>query len=194
MFGYRLLDVPGRLARFAEGVEITSLLLRSETPVSYDGTYYHLREARLLPRPQRPGGPPLVIGGGRAVLPLVARYADEWNVGFVNPAQYVALNGRLDQLLAEQGREPGAVRRSVMLGVVFGRGEEAVRTHAAQRARDWGVTEDALPSQGFVVGQGGAIAEQLRAYADAGAQRVMLQWLDMDDIDGLASLARDVLP
>jgi len=30
--------------------------------------------------------------------------------------------------------------------------------------------------------------------AEAGVQRIMLQWLDLDDLDGLEALARGVLP
>jgi alkanesulfonate monooxygenase SsuD/methylene tetrahydromethanopterin reductase-like flavin-dependent oxidoreductase (luciferase family) len=43
------------------------------------------------------------------------------------------------------------------------------------------------------VGDGAEIADQLAAWAAAGVQRIMLQWLDLDDLDGLAALARAVL-
>jgi F420-dependent oxidoreductase-like protein len=80
-FGFDLLEVGPRLDRFEEGLEVISRLLRSDTPVDFDGEYYHLEEAILLPRPQRPGGPRLLVGGNgpKRTLPLVARYAEEWN-------------------------------------------------------------------------------------------------------------------
>jgi alkanesulfonate monooxygenase SsuD/methylene tetrahydromethanopterin reductase-like flavin-dependent oxidoreductase (luciferase family) len=38
------------------------------------------------------------------------------------------------------------------------------------------------------------IVEQLGRLSEVGVQRVMLQWLDQDDLDGLEALARTVLP
>jgi len=66
------------MARLEEGLEVITRLLRSTGPVSYTGRFYRLEEAMLLPRPGRPGGPPILIGGSgpKRTLPLVARYGD----------------------------------------------------------------------------------------------------------------------
>ena len=47
--------------------------------------------------------------------------------------------------------------------------------------------------RGMIVAAGGEIKPQLQALSDAGVQRVMLQWLDLDDLDGLRDLAKVVL-
>ena len=75
--------------------------------------------------------------GARRTLPLVAAYADEWNAVFLRPDELARRSALLDRLLRQRGREPGAVRRTLMTGV----------------------------------------------------QRVMLQWLDLDDLVGLELLA-----
>jgi alkanesulfonate monooxygenase SsuD/methylene tetrahydromethanopterin reductase-like flavin-dependent oxidoreductase (luciferase family) len=46
----------------------------------------------------------------------------------------------------------------------------------------------------MVVGDGQQIRDQLEAYAAAGVQRIMLQWLELDDLDGLEVLAKALLP
>jgi alkanesulfonate monooxygenase len=51
-----------------------------------------------------------------------------------------------------------------------------------------------LRERGMIVGTPGEVVEQLGRLAEAGAQRVMLQWLDLEDIDGLEAIARDVIP
>ena len=51
-----------------------------------------------------------------------------------------------------------------------------------------------LASRGLAVGTSSEIVEQLGAIHEAGIQRVMLQWLDLDDLDGLEALAEGVLP
>ena len=47
MFGYALGDVPARMDRFAEALHVVSGLLKSDHPISFDGAYYHLHNARL---------------------------------------------------------------------------------------------------------------------------------------------------
>ena len=77
---------PGRSLR--RGLEVITLLLRNDEPVSFDGEFYRLRDAVLMPRSPRPGGPPIVIGGNglRRTSPLAARYADEWNAVLIPPS------------------------------------------------------------------------------------------------------------
>jgi F420-dependent oxidoreductase-like protein len=191
-YGWDLLDVPARFARFEEGLEIVTRLLNSDTPIDFEGAYYRLREAILLPRPQRPGGPPILIGGNgpKRTLPLAARYATEWNAVYVSPARFAELNGRLDDLLAETGRKPATVRRSLMTGTLFGRDEAEVERKLAARNR----TAAEMREIGVAVGTGSALIDQLGQWQAAGVQRIMLQWLELDNIDGLEALAAAILP
>jgi probable F420-dependent oxidoreductase len=70
-------DAPAvRVARLEEAVHLLDRLLREEV-VDHKGTYYDLRDARLLPRPIQRPRPPFMIGGGSArTLRLAARRAD----------------------------------------------------------------------------------------------------------------------
>lgn len=190
-YGWDLLDVPGRFARFEEGLEIITRLLNSDTPSDFSGDYFRMQEGILLPRPARPGGPPILIGGNgpRRTLPLVVRFATEWNAVYVTPAKFAELNGQLNDLLAAAGRAPSSVRRSLMAGLVFGRNEADLASQLAARGRE---AAD-LRERGLLVGTGPQLIEQLGHYAEAGVGRIMLQWLDLDDIDGLEALARAVL-
>jgi F420-dependent oxidoreductase-like protein len=191
-FGFDLLELGPRFARFSEGLEVITRLLQSDTPVSYQGDFYRLDEAVLLPRPQRSGGPPIIIGGNgpKRTLPLVARYAQEWNAVYIPPARFAELNAQLDGLLAEQGREAGTLRRSIMSGLAYGKSEGAIE----QRLNEQGRTREQLMERGVLVGTGPEIAAQIRAFGEAGVQRIMVQWLDLDDLAGLEQFAREVLP
>jgi len=164
-FGYDLGDIPTRMARFAEGLELITRLLRDEEPVTFDGEYFQTRGARLLPRPERPGGPPLLIGGNGAkrTLPLAARYADIWNAVYVPVENFRALSTQLDELLRAEGRKPEDVQRTVMLPLFFDpRDEDEVR-------------------------------RQIAAYREAGADEFIFQWLALDDLEGLRAFARAAL-
>jgi F420-dependent oxidoreductase-like protein len=188
-FGFDLLDKKERFIRFEEGLEVTTRLLRSDHPVSFSGKYFQLREARLLPRPQRPGGPRLLVGGNgeQRTLRLAARYADEWNAVYQTPAGFARLSARLDDWLKATGRAPGSVRRSMMTGIRF------APTRSALEARLNGDSAQDLRARGVIVGVGAEVLEQLAGLEQAGLQRVMLQWLDMEDLQGLEALARVAL-
>ena len=189
MFNYDLLALPQRFARFEEALHVMTGLLRSEGPIDFSGAHYTLRSASLLPRPARSGRPPLMIGGNgiRRTLPLVAQFADEWNGLNVTPAQFVELNEQLDLYLVEHGREPDEVRRSVMTGIRFG------RTAIALQENLGGKTAAEMRRQGMIVGTPTQVAEQAAEYAEAGVDRLVLQWLDLDDFYGLEALAKAVL-
>ena len=188
-FGFELLEVGPRMDRFEEGLEVISRLLRSDEPVDYQGHYYQLQDAILLPRPQRPGGPRLLIGGNgpQRTLPLAARFAEEWNGVFIPASRYAELNQRLTELIAREGRDPKQVRRSIMTNVLFGRDDAEVKHKVGDRDRE------ALQTRGILIGTQSALQDQLGKLAEAGVQRALLQWMDLDDIDGLEAFAQAVL-
>ncbi len=191
-FGYDLMPVSNRFKRFEEGLEIVTRLLHSDSPTSFTGDYYELRDAILLPRPQRTSGPPVLIGGNgpRFTLPLVARYATEWNAVHLSAAQFAERNGQLDVLLTAQNRRPGEVRRSMMNGLHFGRDDAELSHMPAPK----NLALDELPGRGILAGTPNAVVEQLGQLAEAGVQQVMLQWLELDNIDKLEAFAHSVLP
>lgn len=187
-FGYDLLSIPERFDRFEESLEVIRSLLRNSDPVSFSGKYYDLDEAQLLPRPEL-GRPPILVGGnGRnRTLPLAAEYADEWNGVFLSPAEFADRNERLDELLESAGRQPDAVRRSMMTRVIFGRNEDHLESVLD------GEDPADLRELGVIVGGESAVCEAIDRLAEAGADRVMLQFLETDDLDRLRGLADAVL-
>jgi F420-dependent oxidoreductase-like protein len=194
-FGFDLLPKGERFNRFEEGVEVINSLLHSDEPVDFDGKYYRLEEGILLPRPQRPGGPSIMIGGNgqKRTLPLTARYAQEWNALMVTPERFSELNQHLDNLLADGSRSPSEVRRSMMVGCIFGHDDKQVEERVAARTKGERTAAD-LRDRGVVVGTASQMADQIGQLEEAGVQRVMLQWIDLDDLDGLETIGRDVLP
>jgi F420-dependent oxidoreductase-like protein len=181
-----------RFGMLREYLEIVSRLLRSDEPFSYQGQHYSLEDAILLPRPTRPDGPPILVGGNgrRRTLPLAALYASEWNAVFAGPGQLEELELYLDRLLQEAGRAREAVRRSVMIGTFLARSSRELRERLESKQS---TVEQSLES-GVLVGTADSWAEQLQRYGAIGVQRVMLRWLDLDDLDGLRLVAREVLP
>jgi len=192
MFGYDLLDVPERMERFEEGLEVITLLLDSDAPVDFSGDFFELNNALLLPRPQRPGGPPILIGGNgeKRTLPLVAQYADMWNAVYIPPGEFARLNTHLDKLVIDEGRAPRDVHRSLMTGLIYGATPDSLQEKLAARGR----TAEELRQRGAIVGPTEDVITHLKQLEKLGCQRVMLQWLELDDMAGLEAVASNVLP
>jgi len=81
------------------------------------------------------------------------------------------------------------VRRSMMTGCVFGKDEAAL----SKKIHFYGQTLQEVQQGGGVAGSLSEIKDQLAALEEAGLQRVMLQWLDLDDLESLEALAEGIL-
>jgi len=206
MFGYNLGDMATRMARFGEGLEVITGLLQSNEPVSYEGQFYQLREAILHPRPQRPGGPPILVGGKgpRRTLPLVARYANIWNATRLTPDEFRALSDKLDALARTAGREPNAIKRTLMIPIFCARDTTELERRV-QRFRQLfpelagmsleAVLDDLRASfTNMIVGTPDEVIGAICVYADAGVEELIIQWFAVEDLEGLQVLAKQVLP
>ncbi|MFN8531492.1 MAG: TIGR03560 family F420-dependent LLM class oxidoreductase [Anaerolineae bacterium] len=185
-FGVPFYDKRTRHAMFEEGLEVTIRLLRSDDPVKYSGRYFSLDDAILLPRPQRKT--PILVGGNgpTRTLPLAARFADEWNGVFIPPQTYKERNELLNKLCEAVARDPKAIKRSLMTQVNFFYDEAELKAAPIDAA--------GMQARGIVVGTASQVIEQIRAFERVGCERIMLQWLALDDLDRLETLAKDVLP
>ncbi len=203
-FGFDLGDTTTRMGRLEEGLEVITRLLRSDEPVTYEGRFFQLREAILLPRPQRPGGPRILIGGNgmKRTLPLAARYAAIWNGVYLSPAAFQERSLALDTLLVAAGRQPKEVQRTLMLTLIFGRDMAEVEQQLAWRHTRPEFTGKSLEEVCSILSQKGQalvgtadmIVEQIQTYIQAGVEEFMLQWFAMDDIKSIHAFASSVFP
>jgi len=187
LFGFDLLDIKSRFDRFEEGLQVVTHLLKSEAAVSFDGKYFQLRQATLLPRPAR--NIPILIGsnGPKRTPELVAKYADEWNAVYLNVEEFKKANARIDEALKKEKRDIKSVKRSMMTGCIFGANESALKEKLKGRS------VEEINQRGAIAGDASQVKEQLSKLESIGLQRVMLQWLDLDDLTGLEALAKAVL-
>ncbi|MCY4073361.1 MAG: TIGR03560 family F420-dependent LLM class oxidoreductase [Chloroflexi bacterium] len=190
-FGIPFHDFATRYRMLEESLQLSRSLLRSDEPVNFDGEFYHLNDAILLPRPARRNGPPILIGGNgpKRTLPLAAKYADEWNAVYVNLAKYKELRALMEQYLGEQNRAFDDMKFSLMTGVVY----RPTQARLDAFLHDSGISEEARRGGAMIVGTAAEVIDQIGARVEAGVERFMLQWPDMDDMENLELLARDVL-
>jgi len=191
MFGLNLLEVPDHMKRFKEGAKVVKLLLTSDKPVSYSGDFYNLRDAILLPSPIRPGGPPILIGGNgkKYTLPIAAQLGDEWNCVYQSRGEFIQLNSYLDDLIEMEDRNPRDVERSMLTGCIFGRTKSAVENKI-----DLLVPKDLPPEmkRAVIIGDGGCFVDRIFEMSEAGLEKIILVWYDLNDFEGLELLAKEV--
>jgi hypothetical protein len=77
----------------------------------------------------------------------------------------------------------------MMTGCAFGRDEIALH----RKVNFYGKTLQEVQQRGVVAGSVSAVKEQFQALEAAGLQRIMLQWLDLEDLESLEALAKAVL-
>lgn len=66
-----------RIARLAETLHVLRAVLGQEEPASFEGEHYSIAGLASVPPPVQPGGPVLLVGGGRPkILALAAEHAD----------------------------------------------------------------------------------------------------------------------
>jgi alkanesulfonate monooxygenase SsuD/methylene tetrahydromethanopterin reductase-like flavin-dependent oxidoreductase (luciferase family) len=140
---------------------------------------------------------PVLIGGSgrRATLPIVARYADQWNMTTASVADFRRASSHLDALCAAAGRSAAEILRSVAAGVLVGHDDADLRARAERMRRcipPLAAAEDALTAardMGWLVGTVEAVVARLREFAAAGAERAILGYYDLDDLATLELLA-----
>jgi F420-dependent oxidoreductase-like protein len=150
---------------------------------SFEGHQVRVESASFNPKPVQRPHPPIIVGGeGRPrSLRLAARYADEYNMSSSGPDECAAAFARLDQECRKIGRDPGAVRHSVMAGLLIGADEAEFQTRVREQLTMIGVGDaDAATwlearRPRWIVGTPDQARATLAGFAAAGAERVMLQ-------------------
>jgi len=106
-----------RFERLEESLQVCRQMWSDEDG-AFEGRHYQLAETVCVPPPTRPGGPRVLIGGSgeRKTLRLVAKYADACNLFGVARDEVAHKIRVLDGHCETEGRDPAAVRRTVIVG------------------------------------------------------------------------------
>lgn len=182
-----------RFERLEEQLEIVTGLWSTPTgsTYSFSGRHYTLTDSPALPKPVQRPRPPIVMGGfGTTRTPqLAAAHADEFNTPFARFDDFVAQRDRVRAACEAVDRDPDSMRFSAALTVACGIDDAEVARRAANIGRD---AADLIEhAAGGTVQQ---VVDTLGRWGEAGADRIYLQVLDLDDLDHVRLLGGEVLP
>jgi F420-dependent oxidoreductase-like protein len=197
MFGVPFYTLKERLDRLEAGARLIRSLEKGQ-PVTLRQPHFPLEKAESFPLPPK-GRYRIVIGGRgeKRTLKIVAEFADEWNVTRVDIPGFTQRRQVLAEHCRAFGRDPESIARALMIPCAIGRDDSEVAKRIATIREIFPALpadEAAWHAASFLAGSPERIVADLKAWKQAGVQRVMLQTLDQEDIPGLELFAREVMP
>jgi len=121
-FGYDFASTSERFRALGETLTVLRLLFGGGS-ASFDGEFFHLKDAVCIPRsPQEPRLPVwLGAKGGPKALRFAALHADGWNAAWKwTPESYAEKAIAADRACEQEGRDPATLRRSIGLYSLVG--------------------------------------------------------------------------
>jgi F420-dependent oxidoreductase-like protein len=168
--------------------------LWTQKRATVEGRHFAVRNALAEPKPLQDPMPLWVGGSGeKRTLRIVAEHADGWNTFFGDPAEY---RHKLDVLAghcADVGRDPGDIRKQVVLRAILGDTEAEARERLAHTADRAGVAPEQL-AEGMIVGTAEHCVTQLAGHRDMGVGDFLLSARPPADRRTIELFAREVAP
>src|SRR3954470_5810745 len=126
-----------RISRFEEAFTIIRTLLRDGS-IDFDGRFFEARDCELLPKPARPGGPPLMVGSvGPRMLEITLPHVELWNVWYRDSNNSAVglepILRELDAACRNVGRDPATLEKTSAVLVQLPGGKGRVMGDATQK-------------------------------------------------------------
>jgi probable F420-dependent oxidoreductase len=175
-----------RLRRLAETVEVIRLLWTSDV-ADYKGEFFTLTGAYCSPKPVQQL-PRIWLGAsGEKALRLAGRLGDGWNVASVSPDEFA----RKYDAVRAAAPDPERLATGVNLLYLAARPGELDQE---LRRRLLEPSTPRLKDYLLLAGDPAGVSERINAYAEAGAQWIVLTQRAPFDVDALARFAQEVMP
>jgi F420-dependent oxidoreductase-like protein len=191
-----------RFDRLEEAIHIIRTMW-GPGPASYSGRYYSVTDVDTQPKPVYGASTPILLGGAgeKRTLPLVAKYADEWNAVNMAPDAYRHKCEVLASACQAEDRNPADIRRSMMAFGLVARDERSL-DRITTKAMDM-FQADGSPSafrqekaaEGkWFVGLTDEIVDRLARFAELGVEEVLFQHFNFDSDEVPAYYASEIAP
>ena len=162
--------------------------LADGTPVTYDGEFFALEDALIVPAPSPPI--PLIVGGrSDAAVSRAARLGDGWLGIWVSPRRYVAVRDHITREAEQAGRDASRFEHALNVWCGFATTREAARELLATQMQHF----YQLPFEPFEryspSGTPEDVAEFLQPYIEAGCSTFNVIPCAGDDASAIAAVA-----
>jgi probable F420-dependent oxidoreductase len=185
---FEALGVPfgERVGRLRETIAICRALWRGDALP--ETRYWKLPDVELLPKPSRPGGPPVWLGGaGPQALKAAGRYGDGWMPTSPIPEAFAEGWAEVRRHADAAGRDSSDIDTGAYLTINITDDQAAGEKETAAYAEAYyGIPYDVMRTvQGYFVGDVDATVAWLKGYVDAGVQHLLLRFATTDPLPQL---------
>ncbi len=198
-YGFEFGSFTERFEKLEEALQIVKSMFVNEH-TTFDGKWFHTKEAMNFPKPVQAGGPPVLIGGSgeKKTLRMVAQYADACNL-FGDTAQLTRLIGVLDEHCANLGRDPKEICRTRLATLIAAPTMEAAEAKLSVRlggAKVADLPEEMQAQVKSMVIYGGPdeVAAEVQAILDTGIDGIIFNTGLANDLETIELAAKIVLP
>src|SRR6478735_1629651 len=150
-----------RSERLGETLEMLVQAFANEV-IDFAGRHYTARDMPIVPGPVQRPRPPITVGGvgEKFTLPLVARYADVWNVPTYALAELEHKVDVLRSICADIGRDPATIVLSVEAVMALATDDQSLPSVRELAEKRFGVPAFGL-KEGGLIGTPPAIVDRL---------------------------------
>lgn len=170
----------GQGKRTDESLEIIERLWRGES-VTFDGDYFHYKDATILPLPVQQPLPLWLGGSSQAAIRRTARFGTGWQAGLESPEEVAPVVAAIKQAAAEAGREMDPEHFSAGFFFRFGPPDDPVGE--ARRAMYRKMFPKRNLDKTIVVGDAAEMVRRVREYETAGIAKFILRPIGDGDED-----------
>lgn len=193
-YGFPFPEMPVRAAMLEEQLRIIRGLWSEPDGWTFNGTHYQVRDALFRPKPNPA---PWIITGGEGTprgMRIAAAHSDEFNLTSSTPQIAREKFAALDAACVAVGREPATLVRSAMTGLLIGKSVSEYRASLTRFMEQVGGSGDAemylAPRRPrWVSGTPDEALAQMRAFRDAGTERLLVQHFLPHEREPLSLLA-----
>lgn len=187
-----------RGGRTNEAIEVLRALWTQDS-ASYHGTYFDFTDVSMRPKPQQPGGPPIIIGGRSQVAQRrAATLGDGYMPYLYTPQQFAQSLEHIHALASAAGRQLETFQATLYQFIyVADSYDKAFQQANARLSANYNQPFDTLIDRYCAVGTPEACIARIQAYIDAGAREVILvpTTSSAADFEQQAQrIAREVIP
>jgi alkanesulfonate monooxygenase SsuD/methylene tetrahydromethanopterin reductase-like flavin-dependent oxidoreductase (luciferase family) len=183
-YGYEFPSARVRIAQMVEGIAVMRAMW-TQRPATYDGTYYHVKDAYCEPMPSPV--PPVMIGGDgeKYLLRAVAEHADWWLTYSRGTDVIRHKFDVLQQHCKDVGRDFATIRKVYPTTVYL------AGTYAAAEAQAGAKAQSAEPP---FIGEPAALIERIHEMIGLGFDHFALSFPGWTEMSGMRLFIDAVLP
>ncbi|MGV0792697.1 TIGR03560 family F420-dependent LLM class oxidoreductase [Mycolicibacterium sp. XJ1819] len=187
----------GSFAERSQRLEETLQILTqafAEQRIDFRGKHFTVQDFPVNPGPAQQPRPPIIVGGvgEKYTLPLVARYADVWNVPTYALGELEHKVSVLRAICEQVDRDPDAIVLSVEAVMALAPDDAALPDVRRLAEKRFGLPAFGL-KEGGLVGTPPAIVDRLHELVDLGFGQIVLFTHDRGSDETLDLLASEVI-